>query len=60
MVMKYNKILKSQECTDGRQQQMWTNKEEGSSSLPYIEAIKYTLIVNVHEEGDVALLTLRV
>jgi hypothetical protein len=54
MVMKRNGTLKSRACADGRQQRVWTNKEDVSSPTPCIEALKYTLIINALEERDVA------
>jgi hypothetical protein len=52
--MKRNGTLKSRACADGRQQQLWTNKEGVSSPTPCIEALKYTLIIDTLEERDVA------
>jgi hypothetical protein len=54
MVMKRNGTLKSRACADGRQQRLWTNKEDVSSPTPCIEALKYTSIIDALEERDVA------
>jgi hypothetical protein len=54
MVMKRNGTLKSRACADGRQQRLWTNKEDVSSPTPCIEALKYTLIIDALEGRDVA------
>ena len=58
MVMKRNGTLKSRACADGRQQRLWTNKEEVSSPTPSIEALKYTMIVDAQENRDVAVVDL--
>ena len=54
IVMKRNGTLKSKACADGRQQRLWTNKEEVSSPTPIIDALKYTMIVDAQENRDVA------
>ena len=58
MVMKRNGTLKSRACADGRQQKLWTNKEQVSSPTPSIDSLKYTMIVDAQEKRDVAVVDL--
>ena len=58
MVMKRNGTLKSRACADGRQQRLWTNKEEVSSPTPSTVALKCTMIVDPQENRDVAIVDL--
>ena len=58
MVMKRNGVLKSRVCADGRQQRLWTNKEEVSSPIPSIDSLKYDMIVDAQENHDVAIVDL--
>ena len=58
MVMKRNGTLKSRACADGRQQRLWTNKEQVSSPTLSIDSLKYTMIVDAQENRDVAVVDL--
>lgn len=54
MVIKHNGTIKLRACVGGRQQPLWTNKEDESSPTPYIDPLKYILSVNAQDEQDVA------
>ena len=58
MVMKRNGTLQSRACADGRQQRLWTNKEQVSSPTPSTDSLKYTMIVDAQENRDVAIVDL--
>ena len=58
MVMKRNGTLKASACADGRQQRLWTNKEDVSPPTPSIEALKFTMITDAQEKRDVAVVDL--
>lgn len=58
MVMKRNSTLKSRACANGRQQRLWTNKEEVASPISSIDALKNTMIVDAQENCDVAIIDL--
>eukprot|EP00536_Pseudo-nitzschia_multiseries_P016419 jgi/Psemu1/46114/gm1.46114_g len=52
LTMKQDSNIKGQAYADGRKQQIWTQKEDASSPTIALEALFYTLIVNVMEERD--------
>ncbi len=58
MVTKGNSTLKSRACADGRQQRLWTNKEQVSSPTPSIDSSKYTMILDAQENRDVGIVDL--
>ena len=56
--MKRNGTLEARASTDGRQQRLWTNKEDVSSPTPSIEALKFTMITDAQDKRDVVVVDL--
>eukprot|EP00536_Pseudo-nitzschia_multiseries_P019053 jgi/Psemu1/58689/gm1.58689_g len=51
---KRDNTVKGQACADGRQQKIWTQKEDASSPTVAPEALFYTLMIDAMEGRDVA------